>query len=295
MNDTADHGHAGLAARLGIFARTFPRATPEEVAAAVSHAGYPLAHWNFTAIGHSTLAADVDEALVTAVRRAFDGAGVAIPSVSATSNLVHPDSGLRAAQTAQAVRLIGLVPDLGADVVTLCSGTCDPDDMWRAHPGNLTTDAWTAMRRTLDGLLDAAGSAGVRLGIEPEPGNVIRDARTAARLLDELGHDAAVGIVLDPANLLSPESVPRQSEVLAEAVALLGPSVIGIQVKDVAASGFAAPGAGMLDYPAMFRGLAPLAPVPVIVQDAHEDDTARVRDDLLRWSAGAGTGLPHGG
>jgi sugar phosphate isomerase/epimerase len=294
VNDAADHGPAGLAARLGIFARTFPRATPEEVAAAVSHAGYPLAHWNFTAIGRSTLAGDVEEALVTAVRRAFDGAGVAIPSVSATFNLIHPDSGLRAAQTAQAVRLIGLVPDLGADVVTLCSGTCDPDDMWRAHPGNLTTDAWTAMRRTLDGLLDAAGGAGVRLGIEPEPGNVIRDARTAARLLDELGHDAAVGIVLDPANLLSPESVPRQSEVLAEAVALLGPSVIGIQVKDVAASGFAAPGAGMLDYPAMFRTLTPLAPVPVIVQDAHEDDAARVRDDLLRWSAGAGTGLPYG-
>lgn len=126
MNDAADHGPAGLAARLGIFARTFPRATPEEVAAAVSHAGYPLAHWNFTAIGRSTLAGDVDEALVTAVRRAFDGAGVAIPSVSATFNLIHPDSGLRATQTAQAVRLIGLVPDPGADVVTLCSGTCDP-------------------------------------------------------------------------------------------------------------------------------------------------------------------------
>jgi sugar phosphate isomerase/epimerase len=286
VNDTAGHSRAGLAARLGIFARTFPRATPEEVAAAVSHAGYPLAHWNFTAIGRSTLAADVDEAQVTAVRRAFDGAGVAIPSVSATFNLIHPDSQLRAAQTAQAVRLIGLVPDLGADVVTLCSGTCDPDDMWRAHPGNLTTDAWTAMRRTLDDLLDAAGSARVRLGIEPEPGNVIRDARTAARLLDELDHDAAGGIVLDPANLLSPGSVPRQSEILAEAVALLGPSVIGIQVKDVAASGFAAPGAGLLDYPAMFRALAPLAPVPVIVQDAHEDDAARLRHDLLRWSAG---------
>ena len=30
-------------------------------------------------------------------------------------------------------------------------------------------------------------------------------------------------IVLDPANLLSPETVPRQSEILAEAADLLGP------------------------------------------------------------------------
>ena len=116
MNDAAGHGPAGLAARLGIFARTFPRATPEEVAAAVAHAGYPLAHWNFTAIGRSTLAGDVDEAQVTAVHRAFDGAGVAIPSVSATFNLIHPDTALRADQTAHAVRLIGLVPDLGCPV-----------------------------------------------------------------------------------------------------------------------------------------------------------------------------------
>jgi sugar phosphate isomerase/epimerase len=249
VNHATDLAGEALAGRLGIFARTFRRETPQEVAAAVTQAGYPLAHWNFAAIGRPTLGGDVCQAQVAAVRGAFDGAGVAIPSVSATFNLIHPDTALRAAQTAQAVRLIGLVPELGAEVVTLCSGTRDPGDMWRAHPGNLAGDAWSDLRRTLDDLLGAAGDAGVRLGIEPEPGNVVGDASRAARLLDELGPDAPVGIVLDPANLLSPESVPRQSEVLAQAVALLGPAVIGVQAKDVAASGASAPGAGLLDYP----------------------------------------------
>jgi len=240
VNDAQDHGAGEFAKRLGIFARTFRRETPQEVATAVAKAGYPLAHWNFAAIGRSTLGGDVDEAQVAAVRPAFHGAGVGIPSVSATFNLIHPDSDLRAAQTAQAVRLIGLVPELGADVVTLCSGTRDPDNMWRAHPGNLANDAWTDLRRTLDDLLEAAGDAGVRLGIEPEPGNVIRDARRAAQLLGELGDDAPIGIVLDPANLLAPETVPRQSEILAEAVDLLGTSVISVQAKDVVASGYSA-------------------------------------------------------
>jgi sugar phosphate isomerase/epimerase len=112
--------------------------------------------------------------------------------------------------------------------------------MWRGHPGNLANDAWTDLRRTLDDLLEAAGDAGVRLGIEPEPGNVVRDARRAAQLLGELGDDAPFGIVLDPANLLSPETVARQSEILAEAVDLLGTSVISIQAKDVVASGYSA-------------------------------------------------------
>lgn len=283
MNDAEDHGTGEFAKRLGIFARIFRRETPEQVAAALAQAGYALAHWNFAAIGRSTLAGDADEAQVTAVRHAFDGAGVGIPSVSATFNVIHPDAELRAEQTRQAVRLIGLVPELGADVVTLCSGTRDPDNMWRAHPGNLAEDAWMDLRRTLDDLLEAAGDAGVRLGVEPEPGNVVRDARRAAQLLDELGHDAPIGIVLDPANLLSTETVSRQSEILAEAVDLLGRSVIGVQAKDVVASGYSAAGAGLMDYPGMFRQLARLAPVPLIVQDAHEGDAARVRDDLLRW------------
>jgi sugar phosphate isomerase/epimerase len=283
VNHGGHGGIGGLAERLGIFARTFPRQTPEEVAGAVARAGYALAHWNFAAVGRSTLAGDVGRAEVAAVRRAFDRAGVAIPSVSATFNLIHPDPERRAAQTEQAVRLIGLVPELGAEVVTLCSGTRDPDDMWRAHPQNLAEDAWTDLRRTLEVLLAPAGEAGVRLGIEPEPGNVVRDARTAARLLGELGHDAPVGIVLDPANLLSPETVWRQSEILAEAVDLLGPRVVGIQAKDVAAAGTAAAGSGLLDYPSVLRLLARLPPVPLIVQDASEDDAARVGDDLLRW------------
>lgn len=119
------HGSGGLAARLGIFARSFRRDTPGAVAEAVARAGYALGTGTSPAIGR---------------------AGVGIPSVSATYNLIHPDAGLRAAQTAQAVRLIGLAPDLGAEVVTLCSGTRDPDDIWRAHPRNLATDAST--RRT---------------------------------------------------------------------------------------------------------------------------------------------------
>ena len=282
MNDAEDHGTGGFAKRLGIFARIFRRETPEEVAAAVARAGYALAHWNFAAIGRSTLAGDADEAQVTAVRQAFDVAGVGIPSVLATFNVIHPDTELRTEQTAQAVRLIGLVPELAADVVTLCSGTRDPDNMWRAHPGNLAEDAWMDLRRTLDDLL-AAGRRRGAPGRRARTGQRRSGREGAAQLLDELGHDAPIGIVLDPANLLSPETVSRQSEILAEAVDLLGTSVISVQAKDVVASGYSAAGVGLMDYPAVFRQLARLAPVPLIVQDAHEGDAARVREDLLRW------------
>jgi sugar phosphate isomerase/epimerase len=284
VTDADEPVAAGLEQRLGIFARTFLRDTPEQVARAVSDAGYTLAHWNFAAIGRSTLGIDVDVAQVASVRRAFDATGVTVPSVSATYNAIHPDSRLRAEQTAAAVRLIGLAPLLGADVVTLCTGTRDPENIWRAHPDNAHDSAWTDLRCTLESLLDAARDAGVRLGVEPEPGNVVSDARVAARLLAELGDDAPIGIVLDPANLLTPQTIARQTEILSEAIDLLGPRVIGIQAKDVVSAGYSAAGAGLMDYRAVFAQLHRLAPVPLIVQDAAEDDAARVRTDLLRWS-----------
>jgi hypothetical protein len=63
-----------------------------------------------------------------------------------------------------------------------------------------------------------------------------------------------------------------------------------VQAKGMVAFGSAAAGAGGADYPTVFRRLARLPLVPVIVQDAHEDDATRVREDLLRWYDEASTG-----
>jgi sugar phosphate isomerase/epimerase len=260
--------------RLGIFARTFRRPTPAEVAAEVARAGYALAHWNFAAIGLPTLADDLPDTAFADVRAAFDAVEIEIPSISATYNVIGPDTERRSAETTRAARLIrrarGLLGDLEA--VTLCSGTRDPENIWRAHPGNAKPEAWHDLRATLDVLMDAASDGGVVLGIEPEPGNVVRDAPTAARLLDELGDDAPVGIIFDPANLLSPETMGQQARILTEAVDLLGPRIIGVQLKDF----------DVMDYQLVFQLLERLAPVPLIVQDVTEAEAGHVRRDLSR-------------
>ncbi|MEV0183221.1 sugar phosphate isomerase/epimerase [Streptomyces sp. NPDC050625] len=279
-----------LSARLGIFARTFRRTSPEQVADAVRAAGYALGHWNFAALGLPTLAGGVPRSAFLSVRQAFDAAKIGIPSVSCTYNVIHPDTTQRNKQTDEARRLISHVGLLGADVVTLCTGTRDPDDMWRGHPANGASDAWKDLRATLDELLPATAEAGVVLGVEPEPGNVVRDAQHAARLLAELGDSAPIGIVFDPANLLTPSTVHQQEQILKEAVDLLGPRIIGAQAKDVVDGGYSAAGAGSMDYDLVFRLLAQIDPVPVIVQDATEGDARRVRDDLVHRHAAAGVG-----
>ena len=258
--------------RLGIFARTFRRPTSDEVAAEVGQAGYALAHWNFAAIGLPTLADDLGDEAFAQVRAAFDAMGIGIPRVSATYNMIGPDFERRSAETERARRLIRHARLLGAEVVTLCTGTRDPQNMWHAHPDNATPAAWRDLRATLDVLMDAASDGGVVLGIEPEPGNVVGDADAAARLLDEVGDDAPVGIVFDPANLLTSDSASRQARILTHAVDLLGPRIVGVQLK----------GFDLMDYQLVFGLLEHVVPVPLIVQDVTEADAGRVRSDLLR-------------
>ena len=258
--------------RLGIFARTFRRPTATEVAAEVAQAGYSLAHWNFAAIGLPTLANDLPDTAFADLHAAFDAVEIGTPSISATYNVIGPDIERRLTETTQAAHLIRRARRLlGVEAVTLCTGTRDPENIWRAHPDNAKPEAWHDLRATLDVLMDAASDGGVVLGIEPEPGNVVRDAPTAARLLDELGDGAPVGIIFDPANLLSPETMSRQPRILTEAVDLLGPRIVGVQLKDF----------DVMDYKLVFRLLERIAPVPLIVQDVTEADAGDVRRDLV--------------
>ncbi len=271
---------------LGIFARTFPRTTPDEIAQAVAAAGYTVTQFGFRALGLDNVAV-VSTPEAIEIREAFAGHGVRIWGLSATFNAIRPDKRRRQDDIARAAGLVAVAPYFGAQVVTLSTGTRDPHDMWRAHPQNSTTEAWTDLTHTLRKLIPVARAANVRLGIEPEPGNVIRDARDAARLLEDLGHDV-LGIVLDPANLLTAETAAQQTAILDEAFTTLARHIVGLHAKDVTTSGSGPAGTGLLDYRAVLDRHARLPrQVPVIVQDVDERDARRVRDFLLRQAPAA--------
>jgi sugar phosphate isomerase/epimerase len=269
--------------RLGVFARTFVRDSADAVAAAVVAAGYDTVQLNLSSVGLPTVPADPDALDLGGIAAAFAGRGIDVWGVSVTYNAIHPDPDRRRELTARAARFVARVPELGAAFATLCTGTRDPEDMWRRHAGNDDPAAWRDLRATLDVLLAAAAGAGVRLGVEPEGANVVADAGRAARLLAELGPDAGlVGIVLDPANLVAPEQAGDQRRILTAAAEALAGSVVCLHAKDVTAGGGYAPaGTGLLDYELILALRAGLpAPVPVVVQDVTEADARPVRDRL---------------
>ena len=220
---------------LGIFAKTFQKASIEEVFDAIASSGVTATQWNWACVpGFSSLPEAVPVPVTRAVARAASQEGVRICAVSATFNIIQPaafETGLsRLPALAKAARAIG------CDLLTLCTGTRHPIDMWTYHPDNRSRESWERMMAALQQVIRAVKPYGVRLAIEPETANVVCDARSAELVLGELGADVeSVYIVLDAANLYRPPVDPRMNyAIIDDAVQRLGEHISLAHAKDVA-------------------------------------------------------------
>ncbi len=235
--------------QLGIFAKTFPGADPDTVLAAVANAGFGVVQYNMACSGLDPLPDAIPTDVTTAIRAASTASGVGIVAVSGTFNMIHPDRTVRADGLRRLGLLIEAAPAMGTRLVTVCTGTRDPGDMWRAHPDNATPEAWRDLVASMATALAMAEANDVDLGIEPELANVVSSAEAARRLIDEIG-SPRLKIVLDAANLFEVIPLVEQRDIVSRAVDLLADRIVMAHAKDRAADGaFVAAGQGVLDYP----------------------------------------------
>ncbi len=261
--------------QLGIHIGTFPRPTLEAALDAVASHGLDCVHFNFKAVGRESMPERINEDLCTRITRAIAHRGLAMGTVSGTFNMIHPH---RAKRQEGLRRLDGLsraAGRLGTSIITLSTGTRDPDDLWRAHPENDTPEAWRDLVESMAAVVEIAERHDVTMAFEPEVSNVVDSARKAARLLDEIG-SPRLKVVMDGANLFHAGELARMHEVLDEAFGLLGPHVVLGHAKDLDRDGEAgqiAAGRGVLDYDhylALFRRIGFRG--PLILHSLAESD-----------------------
>ena len=241
--------------RLGIFAKTFAGTDPQTVLAAARRAGYAAVQYNMACSNLPSMPDHVPAGTAAAIRDAVERTGVAVIAISATYNMIHPDPAVRTRGHASLERIATVAREVGAPLLTLCTGTRDPADQWRHHPDNGTPEAWADLRDSMRTALAIADRYGVDLGIEPELGNVVASAALARRLVDDMG-SSRLRIVLDPANLFEAEPMARQREIVAAGIRTLADRIAMAHAKDrTAEGGFATAGTGVLDYPFYLRCL----------------------------------------
>lgn len=245
--------------RIGVMTSVFKRPTIEDVAKAIRAAGLTAIQLSLESAGLEDLPATLDEPTCARIRAAFDRQGVAISAVSGTFNAIDPDSARRVESIRRVALLASRCHALGTSVITQCTGTRHPSNMWRHHPANAQPDAWADCVTTMRALTREAESAGVTLAFEPETVNVVDTAAKAVRLIEEVG-SSRLRIVMDPANYFHPAMLPRMDEVLEEVFELVGGYIALAHAKDVrlSASGDGecvrpAAGQGVLNYAAYNR------------------------------------------
>lgn len=240
---------------LGIFAKTFPRPTLEETLDAVAAHGFTSVHWNMSCAGLPSMPDTIDPAVLRRIRGAAAQRGIKIETLSATFNMIHPEPKVRRLGLEGLKVLAAACELLGTGIVTLCTGTRNAENMWRRHPDNDTDSTWNDIIQTMTEAVSIAREFNVKLGIEPEPGNVISSAPRARRLLDEID-SPALGIVLDPANLIEGVAPELVDATIDQGFELLGDRIISAHGKDRGADGTVQPlGRGIVPWPRFIVGL----------------------------------------
>ena len=234
--------------RLGIFARTFARPTVEKVFDAVKEHQLDCVQFNLACAGLPALPDTVAPSLAIRIREAAMSRGIEIAAVSGTYNMIHPERQVRQAGLRRLRTLASACHVMGTSVITLCTGTRDPENMWRWHPENASSQAWSDLLSSMEAALRIAEEEQVTLAFEPERANVVSTAAKGQALLAAM-QSPHLKVVMDPANLIIPEDKGQMSQVLNEAFELLGEDIVIAHAKDRGTDDtFQVAGGGILDY-----------------------------------------------
>ena len=233
---------------IGIFTKVWARRDLDEVLGLMTGCGIRHTQFNMSCVGPAPMPEHIPLELAQRVRGSFDRHGVEMVAVSGTFNMIHPDRAVVADGLRRLETLAAACQAMGTNVITLCTGTRDREDMWRRHPDNDGTEAWNDLLDAMERALVIAEAEDLCLAIEPEQANVIHSAQGARKLLDHFG-SRRLRIIMDPANLFERAAPSEVERIVEEAFDLLGDEIVIAHAKDRDARGrFVAAGQGVLNY-----------------------------------------------
>jgi sugar phosphate isomerase/epimerase len=238
-------------ATLGLLSPEFPSVSLSANLDAIAATGAVCVQFDLASAVGRTFPSELSQDSVEAINAGFSERQLTLAALSGTYNMIDPDPQARQAGAEGLNRVIALAPRLETNVVTLCTGSRDPSNMWRRHPDNDRPEAWADLLVQMEEAVRVAEKYGVTLGVEPEIGNTINSVHKARRLLDEV-RSPRLKIVMDGANIFQHGQLPKMRKVLDEAFELLGSDIALAHAKDLdkdGEAGHVAAGRGRLDYP----------------------------------------------
>ncbi|MBQ8512087.1 MAG: sugar phosphate isomerase/epimerase [Clostridia bacterium] len=240
--------------------KNLPRMTADDLFALIRHYGYACTQFAFSSIAESGYIPDgcieipesIAPSVIRAVERASAKHNLPVMVFNGTFNMAHPDEEIRQTGLKRLEVLADAADALGVKMISLCSGTRNPGNLWAYSDENDTDDAWNAMYGTMQRAAETAEKHGITLAIESEASNVISTPERARRLMDGVGSDK-IKMILDCANLFHrgeahPENV---QSVITHAFEVYGHDIVIAHGKDIREGDgidFCGTGDGIVDF-----------------------------------------------
>ncbi len=235
--------------QIGIFSKTF-EGNLETIFKKLNTLGIYHTQFNLTSAGMETLPDHRDEISIKKVKDTAEKYKIKLDAISGTFNMIDPDTQRRA----DGIRRFGVLSEIASileiPIITLCTGSKNPQSKWKWDEKNLSSEAWDDLMETTEQLLAYAHKSNLILGIETEASNIINTPYKAREYLDSF-KSKHLGIIMDGANLFLPSQVCNMEAVLNEAFELLGKDIVLAHGKDITNGSeldFVAAGDGVLDF-----------------------------------------------
>lgn len=274
--------------QIGVFSRTYELSDLEETYRRMREHGLSHTQFNLSNAGLPTLPAHVTDEDLARIQAFSAAYGITLDALTGTFNMIDPDEAAREQGCRQFAEQCRIARELGIPIVSLCTGSKNPESKWKWHDDNLKDASWADLMRSTERVLKCAEDNHIILGVETEASNIINTAQRARKYLDTVG-SPYLRIIMDGANLFRPEQVSDMQNVLTEAFALLGKDIVLAHAKDISLDqriAFTAAGQGCLDYGTYLRLLKQTKyDGPLIMHSLSEQqipDSKRFLEAMLR-------------
>ena len=195
-------------------------------------------------------------------------------------NLAVPDSEKLRQNTEKYMAHIRFASILGCGVVGTETGA--PNMEYKYEPECRSDKSLDIFIKNLRPIVEYAEKMGVIVAIEPVLKHIVYSPQRARKVLDEIG-SPNLQIIFDPVNLLGTENYQNRTQVINEAIELLGKDIACVHIKDFKVDGeeltACAAGTGEMDYTDIMRFIKYQKPyIHVTLENTVPENSEKARE-----------------
>ena len=188
-------------------------------------------------------------------------------------NPIHPIESRRQAEVAKFIEHLKYAKIIGADMVGTETGRLDPD--MKVTPETFTETAYQRLLKSMREIVSAAEKLGVTVGVEGVFDHTLYSPAMMKRFLEDID-SPNVEVILDSVNLIHPDEVERQEEVIDKAFAYYGDRITMLHMKDFVFDGssqiFRHVGEGLFQYEPLMKHLKEKKPhITMLLENSNKE------------------------